>query len=55
MNIIYKRILNLVTSHNYFKDGLDKFVTLYPVSATDTLLRNGKMLFKRLPNGITIL
>lgn len=47
--------MNLVTSHNYFKDGFDKFVTLYPDSATDTLLRNGKMLFKRLPNGITIL
>jgi hypothetical protein len=55
MNIIYKRILNLVTGHYYFKDGFDKFVTLYPDSATDTLLRNGKMLFKRLPNGITIL
>lgn len=55
MNINYKRILNLVTGHNYFKDGMDKFVTLFPTTETDTLLRNGKMLFKRLPNGITIL
>jgi hypothetical protein len=55
MNIIYKRILNLVVGHNYFKDGLDRFVTLYPTAATESLLRNGKMLFKRLPNGITIL
>ncbi len=55
MNIIYKRIMNLVVGHNYFKDGLDRFVTLYPTAATESLLRNGKMLFKRLPNGITIL
>ena len=55
MNIIYKRILNLVVGHNYFKDGFDKFVTLYPTAATEVLFRNGKMLFKRLPNGITVL
>jgi hypothetical protein len=47
--------MNLVVGHNYFKDGLDRFVTLYPNAATEALLRNGKMLFKRLPNGITIL
>ena len=55
MNIFYKRILNLVVGHSYFKDGFDRFVKLYPTAATETLLRNGKMLFKRLPNGITIL
>ncbi len=55
MNIIYTRILNLIVGHNYFKDGLDRFVTLYPTAATESLLRNGKMLFKRLPSGITIL
>ncbi len=55
MNIIYKRIMNLVVGHNYFKDGLDRFVSLYPTSATEALLKNGKMLFKRLPNGITVL
>ena len=55
MNIIYKRILNLVVGHSYFKDGFDRFVTLYPTNATEALLRNGKMLFKRLPNGVTIL
>jgi len=55
MNIIYKRILNLVVGHDYFKDGVDRFVTLYPTAATENLLRNGKMLFKRLPDGVTIL
>lgn len=55
MNINYKRIMNLVVGHNYFKDGSDRFVKLYPTAATEALLRNGKMLFKRLPNGITIL
>ncbi len=55
MNIIYKRIFNLVTGHTYFKDGLDRLISLYPTFETETLLRNGKMLFKRLPNGITVL
>lgn len=55
MNIFYTRILNLTIGHSYFKDGADRFVTLHPTAATDELLRNGKMLFKRLPNGITIL
>jgi hypothetical protein len=47
--------MNLVVGHSYFKDGFDRFVKLYPTATTETLLRNGKMLFKRLPNGITIL
>jgi hypothetical protein len=55
MNIFYKRILNLTVGHSYFKDGADRFVTLHTTAATDELLRNGKMLFKRLPNGVTIL
>lgn len=55
MNINYKRIMNLVVGHSYFKDGFDRFVKLYPTVVTEALLRNGKMLFKRLPNGITIL
>lgn len=55
MNIIYKRILNLTLGHDYFKDGYDRFVTLSPTTETKALLRNGKMLFKKLPNGITIL
>lgn len=55
MNINYKRIMNLVVGHSYFKDGFDRFVKLYPTIATEVLMRNGKMLFKRLPNGITIL
>jgi len=55
MNIFYKRILNLTIGHSYFKDGADRFVTLNPTAATEDLLRNGKMLFKRLPSGVTIL
>jgi hypothetical protein len=55
MNIIYKRILNLVVGHNYFKDGFDRFVQLYPTFATQKLLANGKLIFKHIPNGITIL
>lgn len=55
MNIFYKRILNLTVGHNYFKDGFDRFLILHPNAATEELLRNGKMLFKRLPKGVTIL
>ena len=55
MNIIYKRILNLIVSHDYFKDGFERFVTLCPTAETKALLRNGKMLFKKLSNGFTIL
>ncbi len=55
MNIFYKRILNLTVGHSFFKDGVDRFVRLYPSSATEKLLKNGKMLFKRLPNGVTVL
>lgn len=47
--------MNLVVGHNYFKDGLDRFVTLFPTARTETLLRNGKMLFKSLPHGFTVL
>ncbi len=55
MNINYKRLFNLNIGHDYFIDGYDRFVRLSPTSTTQTLIKNGKMLFKRLPHGITIL
>jgi hypothetical protein len=55
MNIIYNRIMNLVVGHDYFEDGFDRFVSLYPTTRTEKLFRNGKMLFKKLPHGITVL
>ena len=55
MNIVYKRILNLIVGHDYFTDGFDRFATLNPTAETKALLRNGKMLFKKLPHGVTVL
>jgi hypothetical protein len=55
MNINYKRLFNLAIAHNYFKDGCDRFVHLSPTRETENLLKNGRMLFKRLANGVTVL
>ena len=55
MNIIYKRLFNLILGHDYFVDGFDRFVHLVPTVETSQLLKNGKMLFKRLPHGIAVL
>lgn len=55
MNINYKRLFNLIIGHDYFKDGYDRFVHLKPTLETKRLLKNGKMLFKPLPHGVTVL
>jgi len=55
MNISYNRLFNLTVGHDYFKDGFDRFVQIYPTIETEALLKNGKMLFKRLPHGVTAL
>lgn len=55
MNIIYKRILNLTVGHEYFVDGYDRFVNISPTAETSILLKNGNILFKKLPHGITLL
>jgi len=41
MNIFYKRLFNLDTGHDYFKDGFDRLVQLFPTAETKSLLRNG--------------
>ena len=55
MNINYHRLFNLNVAHEYFKDGQDRFMLLDPTVETGRLLQNGKMLFKRLLHGITVL
>jgi hypothetical protein len=55
MNIIYKRIFNLVLGHDYFVDGFDRFVNVRPTVETENKLSDGKMLFKTLPHGVTLL
>jgi len=55
MNIIYKRILNLTVGHDYFVDGFDRFVNISPTAETSKLFKNGNILFKKLPHGVTLL
>lgn len=55
MNIFYNRLFNLVVGHDFFVDGYAGNVQIYPSTETQSLLRNGKMLFKTLQHGITIL
>ncbi len=55
ININYTRLFNLVVGHGYFKDGHDRFIILTPTGETKSLLKNGKMLFKNLPHGVTVL
>ncbi len=55
MHINYNRLLNLALCHNYFADGYDRFVRLSPTAETTSLLNNGKMLFKKLLHGVTVL
>lgn len=55
MNINYNRLFNLTIGHDYFVDGFDRFVQLAPTQETSNLLKNGKMLFKKLPHGVTVL
>ncbi len=55
MNINYKRLFNLCIGHNYFSDGYARLINLFPTKETESLLINGKMLLKTIPNGLTVL
>lgn len=55
MNLLYTRLYNLSIRHDYYKDGLAKGVSLLPSADTARLLKGGRMLFKTIPKGITVL
>jgi hypothetical protein len=55
MYINYNRLFTLTLCHGYFADGYDRFVRLFPTAETALLLQRGKMLFKALPHGVTVL
>jgi hypothetical protein len=55
INISYHRLFNLKISHNYYKNGSARGVQLMPTKATINLLKNGKMLLKKLQNQIVVL
>lgn len=55
MSIIYKRLFNLKIGHDYYKNGLAKGVVVRPTPSTQTLLANGKLIFKAIPGGAVVL
>lgn len=55
LNISYQRLFNLKVSHNYYKDGLAKGLHLTPTRDTMDLLKNGRMLLKKLQHKTVVL
>ncbi len=55
MNILYKRLFNLSINHAYYENSRAKGLVLYPTKETLKLLKGGRMLFKYLPKGFTVL
>ncbi len=55
VSILYSRLFNLAINHNYYEDGLARNIHLKPTEETVKLLRGGRMLFKEIPKGITVL
>ncbi len=55
INLNYKRLFNLRLVHKYFTDGRAPGLSLKPTARTMKVLRGARMLFKNIPNGITVL
>lgn len=55
MFLNYRRHFNLRVYHDYYSEGYTDEIQLVPTSKTLTKLQGGKMLFKKLQNGVTVL
>ncbi len=55
VNLNFKRLFNLRLAHDYFIGGRPSGMNLRPTKATQRLISGGRMLFKPVPNGITVL
>ncbi len=55
VNLNFKRLFNLHLAHGYFIGGRPTGLTLRPTKATQRLISGGRMLFKPVSNGITVL
>ncbi|SHF18915.1 hypothetical protein SAMN05443144_10669 [Fodinibius roseus] len=55
ININYNRLFNLRLAHTYYKNERGGGLKLKPTRDTLRILRGGKMLFKTIPFGVTIL
>lgn len=55
MNLLYTRLFNMSIRHDFYKNGLAEGVNLLPSADTARILKGGRMLFKHIPKGITVL
>lgn len=55
MNINYRRLFNLVCTHNYYAASGKSGLSLHPTAETRRRLRDARMLFRPVSNGFTIL
>ena len=55
VSILYTRLFNLSVFHDYYEDGIAKYFKLQPTIETAEFLRGGRMLFKSIPKGCTVL
>lgn len=55
ISILYTRLFNLSVFHDYYEDGIARNFQLQPTSETAEFLRGGRMLFKSVSKGCTVL
>ncbi|MEJ2596103.1 MAG: hypothetical protein P8100_13495, partial [bacterium] len=55
VSILYTRLFNLSVLHDYYVEGIAKDFVLRPTAETRQLLSGGRMLFKTIPKGCTVL
>ena len=55
VSINYTRLFNLLMTHNYYELGKPQGMHFSPTRETMRLLRGGRMLFKTIPTGCTVL
>ncbi len=55
VSILYTRLFNLSVQHNYYEDGIARNFRIAPTRETSELLQGGRMLFKSIPKGCTVL
>ena len=55
VSILYTRLFNLSLYHDYYERGIAKDLFLEPTLETKAFIRGGRMLFKNIPKGGTVL
>jgi len=55
MNILYSHLFHLQLSHDYYRGGLARGVDIFPSLETTELMKNGRILLRKIPTGIVAL